>query len=184
MEAHLSWRVLLFTGGVSVLTGCAFGLAPDSERPPPAPSERCSMPAAAAADQPSAAPLRATLTVAPDRLRRAAGDCRRPPPQGTSGCSRIDGPGLQSRSDRHRQDLRDGVASASTTRPLPRLLPRCSTTQAQDGAGRQRRRSREHAAPDRRRGQALARRRRLHGSGGAGGAAVLAARDHARATST
>ena len=28
MDVHLSWRVLLFTAGISVLTGCAFGLAP------------------------------------------------------------------------------------------------------------------------------------------------------------
>ena len=28
MDVHLSWRVLLFTGGISILTGCAFGLAP------------------------------------------------------------------------------------------------------------------------------------------------------------
>jgi len=28
MEVHLNWRVLLFTSGLSILTGCAFGIAP------------------------------------------------------------------------------------------------------------------------------------------------------------
>ena len=28
MDVHLSWRVFLFTGGIAILTGCGFGLAP------------------------------------------------------------------------------------------------------------------------------------------------------------
>ena len=64
-------------------------------------------------------------------------------------------------------------------RALPRLLSRFRRPVA-DGAGRQQRGSREHAAPDRRRGQALARGRGLHDCGGTGSAAVLAARDHPR----
>jgi putative ABC transport system permease protein len=28
MEAHVSWRALLFAGGLAILTGCSFGLAP------------------------------------------------------------------------------------------------------------------------------------------------------------
>ena len=175
-EVQLNWRVLLFTAGLSVLTGCAFGLAPvlhalrlrlrtvlDS--------------ADRGGGRSVAAPLRAALTIAQNRVRGASRHHR-----GPARSQPVDpvapGSGLQSGSGPHGQDLTDGSALRNT-RTMLRLLPRIRRR----GAGHRRDQrcgARQHAAADRRRGQTIARRRRLHAASIEGRAAVLDTRHHAR----
>jgi putative ABC transport system permease protein len=63
MEAHVSWRALLFAGGLAILTGCSFGLAPVAQAAQTRLQGALDSGARGAGGT-VAAPLRAALTVA------------------------------------------------------------------------------------------------------------------------
>ena len=130
-DVHLNWRVLAFTGGLAILTGCAFGLAPvlSALRLAAAHGARRRRPRRWSTGRDAVA---FGADHRPDCLRRAAGDRRRPSrPQPVDPLAQRSG--LPGRTGRHGADLADRVASAAHG-ALPRLLP-LARTQLQAAAG-------------------------------------------------
>ena len=175
-EVSLNWRVLAFTGGLAILTGCAVGLAPALQ----ALRLRVLVALGSGGREGSraiAGRLRAGLTVAQVAcavlLVIAAGLLVRSLwilSQSRSGVS--------IESGRHGSHLADGIG-LRRRRTVRGVLQNIRVP----GAGVARnswRGAREHAAADRRGGQTIARARRLHPSRvDEDGPAVLDARDHA-----
>ena len=175
-EVGLNWRVLVFTGALAILTGCAFGLAPVLQAMRP--RLHAALDSGDRAGGPAAGGFwRAGLTVAQIAcavlLVIAAGLLVR----SLWTLSRAD-PGFRP----------DQVITARISPPesvcatvgsLPRLLSFIGYA-ASGGSGRPRCRAREHAAADRGGRQAVAGARRVHARETETCTLVLAACDHAR----